>query len=117
LKSLQARPLAAPVAASKQHMSLESVKHRRTGTNLLLKALFTLGVKANVQAKSRIPIGAKLENQPHGLHTSLGQSQIFYIWTFRHTHCTLRKKKFFKCEKGFKSRFNLLQIGPWAFGP
>jgi hypothetical protein len=33
---------------------------------------------------------------------------------FRHTHCTLRKSVFFKCEEGFNSRFNLLHIGPWT---
>jgi hypothetical protein len=44
----------------------EAQKNR---SNLVLKALFTLGVKANVQPKSRIPIGAKLERSaPRASH-------------------------------------------------
>jgi hypothetical protein len=33
---------------------------------LKCKALFTLGVRANVQPKSSIPIGAKVETSPKG---------------------------------------------------
>jgi hypothetical protein len=32
-----------------------------------IKAHFTLGVKANVQPKSNIPIGAKVDIDPQGL--------------------------------------------------
>jgi hypothetical protein len=32
----------------------------------MTKALFTLGVRANVQPKSSIPIGAKVEISPKG---------------------------------------------------
>jgi hypothetical protein len=35
---------------------------------------------------------------------------------FRHTHCILGKM-FFEFEEESNSRFNLLQIGPWTFGP
>ncbi len=36
------------------------------------KASFAQGVKANVQLKSNIPIGAKVEISPQGLYTYLG---------------------------------------------
>jgi len=36
---------------------------------------------------------------------------------FGHTHCTIRKSAFLKCEEGSNSRFYLPQIGPWVFGP
>jgi hypothetical protein len=38
-------------------------------TSPVIQARFTLGVRANVQPKSSIPIGAKVENQPQGLYT------------------------------------------------
>jgi hypothetical protein len=45
---------------------------------------------------------------------------IFDPWigpqAFRHS-LHLRKKWFFLCEEGSNSRFNLVQIDPWAFGP
>jgi hypothetical protein len=43
--------------------------HRRyltTRRGLRIKAQFTLGVKANVQLKSSISIGAKVETSPKG---------------------------------------------------
>jgi len=50
-------------------------------------------------------------------------NQTFLIWdpqiepqAFRHTNCTLGKNVFLKCEEWSNSRFNLLQIGLWAFG-
>ncbi len=36
---------------------------------------------------------------------------------FKHTCCTIEKKCIFNVKKGLNSKFNLLQIGPWAFSP
>jgi hypothetical protein len=35
---------------------------------------------------------------------------------FKHTHSTLGIFFFFLCEEKSYEKFNLLQIGPWAFG-
>jgi hypothetical protein len=44
------------------------------------KALFTLGVKANLQLKSSIPIGAKVEISPN-VFTLRVQAEIFKIFS------------------------------------
>lgn len=52
----------------------------------------------------------------HVIHTFFILDLQIGTPAFRHTHCTLGMC-FFKCEKRSNLRFNLLQIGPWAFGP
>jgi hypothetical protein len=60
----------------------KSLVHRCTVPNglaacrTLSKALFTLGVKVDVQLKSSIPIGAKLEISPNGF-TLRVKAEIF----------------------------------------
>jgi hypothetical protein len=53
----------------------------------------------------------------HGNHTFLISNPQIGPQAFRHTHCISRKECFFQCEERSNSRFNLLQVGPWAFGP